>query len=114
MGFDEGGLDEIAAEFAATLNDFAALVANVVEGAKHGIDRCAIDEGTHESGFVEGVADADLLVGELQHGSELRCDAALEEEAAGGSAALPGGADCAKEYGAKGEIEVGIVHDDEA
>src|SRR5207249_1162869 len=71
-----------------------------------------IDGGSHLHGFVEAVADLQLLGAVHVALDEFAVDAFLHDDAAGGGATLAGGAEASPESAFNGEIEVGIVEDD--
>ena len=68
-----------------------------------------VDGRTHLDGFVEAVADFDLLGAGDEVIDKFAIHALLHDDAAGRGAALSGGAECAPEAAFNGEIEVGIV-----
>src|SRR5579864_1370645 len=114
MRFDERGLDETCAQFLASKNDLAALVSDAIERGTHGFYGPAIDERAHKSGFVERVTDRNLGVGGFQLFGHRPGDVAMKKQAPDAGAALAGGADCAEQHGPQREIEIGVVHHDNA
>jgi hypothetical protein len=116
-GLDEGGLDEAGSRGTgapAAIDDFASLGADAIKAVHHLVDGSLVDQRTHESVGVEGIADADLAVGGLEALNKGGGDGLLQEEAADGGAALAGGADGAEQDGAEGEVKVGVRGDDDA
>ena len=77
-----------------------------------GFNLAGIDLGAYLDGFVESVADFEFLCAVDEAGGELGGNSLLEQDAAGGGAALAGGAEGSPERAVEGEIEVGVVHDD--
>ena len=63
-------------------------------------------------GFVEAVADLELFGARDKLFGEFRGDSLLQQDAAGGRAALAGGAECAPQRAVEREIEIGVVEDD--
>ena len=63
-------------------------------------------------GLIESVADFELFGAGDKLLSELGRNSLLQQDAAGGCAALAGGAECAPERAVEGEVEVGVVEND--
>ena len=99
----------------AAVQDFAALLADASQPVHHVVDRAAVDQRAHQR--VLGRADRRCCTcpyARDQRLGDLRRDAALQEQAARGGAALAGGADGAEQDGAQHQVGVGVVHHDDA
>ena len=60
---------------------------------RRGLNLAGVDLRTNLDGFVEAVADFERFGAGDESGSEIRGDAFLQQDAAGGGAALAGGAE---------------------
>ncbi len=77
-----------------------------------GFDLGGVDLRADFDRFVEAVADFELFGAGDELRGELGGNSLLQQDAAGGGAALAGGAEGAPERAVEGEIEVGVVEDD--
>jgi hypothetical protein len=98
----------------ASVQDLAALFAYALQAVQHIFHGAAVDQRTHDCMLVERMSDAHLPVRADESFNDPGRDTALQEETPRGGAALPRGADGAKENGAQHEIGIGIVHHDDA
>src|SRR2546430_11656666 len=80
--------------------------------AEIGLELLLIDGGSHLHGFVQAVADLQLLRAVHVALDEFAVDAFLHDDATGGGATLAGGAEASPESAFDGEVEVGIVQND--
>ncbi len=71
-----------------------------------------VHERPHLDGFVETVADADLLRALDEHREKLLLDRRVEDQARGGRAPLARRSERTPERALEGEIEIGVRHDD--
>ena len=119
-GTDDGGLD-VDAIFAAfdgdarpADEDLAALGFGVGDGVIEAFATAGVDERADEGAVFERIADAgvDLLVGIDEARADIIGDAFVDDESAGGGAALACGAGSAEDDGGNGEGEVGVLIDD--
>ena len=82
--------------------------------ALHRFHGLPINQRTHQRLVVHRIADANVTVGGLQFARHFLRDSALQKEAPDAGAALAGRAHRAKQHRAQGQIEIGIVHYDDA
>ena len=75
-------------------------------------DLGGVDLRADFDGFVEAVADFELFGAGDEFLGELGGDSLLQQDAAGGGAALAGGSEGAPERAVEREIEVGVVEND--
>eukprot|EP00047_Mylnosiga_fluctuans_P013855 m.33831 g.33831 ORF g.33831 m.33831 type:complete len:546 (+) comp5145_c1_seq1:34-1671(+) len=96
-----------AGEDLTALGDCALDGGLVVLDGRLGVQRAAQDAG------MQGVADLDLLVRRKQTRRHLVVHRLVQDQAAGGGAALAGGADGSEEHGTDGHVNVRVVHDND-
>ena len=97
----------------ATAEDLPALGLHRVDGGQHGVHGCGVHQRTHEVLVLPGIANGGLAVEPQQPILEGLEDGLADDHAAGGGAALAGGADGAEVDGAQGDVQVPLLaHDD--
>ena len=69
-----------------------------------------VDDGADVRAGIQAIAQAEFLRRARPACSEILVDAAMDDDAAGGSAALAGGAEGAPEDALHRQIQVGVVH----
>src|ERR1017187_6494328 len=114
LGAHQRWLHIAALERFAAEEDLGALLAHAAEPVQHILHGAAVDQRSHDGPLVERMSDAHLPVGADQRFGDPPRDAALQEEAARGGAALSRRAHGAKQNGAQHQVGIGIVHHDDA
>src|SRR5580658_3530101 len=92
------------------LRPFSATDAHVLD---HRLQLLFVDAGAHLGGGVEAVADFHRFHARDKFLDEFAVHALLYSHAAGGRAALSGGAEAAPDRAFDGEVEIGIIHHDD-
>ncbi len=115
LRLDDGGFDKepLAVRPAAAAENLAPLLADGVESREVVVHRALVDQRAHEDAVLQRITDGDAGVGLDQTLDHLRCDALLQEEAPQAGAPLAGSPHRGKEDGAQGEVEIGVVRDDD-
>ena len=72
-----------------------------------------VDEGTDVVVLIKGIADAQLSIGALERVNHFVVNAAVDDEATGGRAALTAGAHSAKHRSRNDHLQIGIGLDDD-
>ena len=100
-------------EALAAADEARALLLGDLHVLEVGVELGLVHGGAHLHALVEAVAHLEGLGALGEHLDELVVDAPLDEAAARGGAALAGGAEGAPEHALDGQVEVGVVHDDD-
>jgi hypothetical protein len=113
---DDRRLHELRAEIrpaAAAGDDLPAFRLDLIDRREHVGHRVGGDERPHQRRRRRAGPRSHLLVGADQPVHQLAGDLLLDDDPAGRGAALPGGADGAEEDGARREVEVRVLGDDD-
>ena len=102
-----------AIEFLAAVKNLAAFAFHLLDGTLHILQRCLIDERTHQSFAIERVPDVDRFVSSEKPLAHFVSDRFMHDDAARRSASLAGGPDRAEEDRACCHVEDGRGCDDE-
>src|SRR5690606_11351132 len=97
---------------AATEHEFRLLLEADLDVALDLADGLGVDHRSHVGAGLAAVAELERLGAVDEHLEERVVDAVLQDEAAGGRAALPRGAEGAPEHAVEREVELGVVEDD--
>src|ERR1019366_6131574 len=96
----------------AAADEFSAFGFSDLDVFQVGLELILVHRRTHLDGLVETVADFDVLRTRHEVIDKLGVNAFLHDDAAGGGAALSGGAESAPESAFDGKVEVRIVEHD--
>ncbi len=96
----------------AAAEELRAFVQRDLDILGRGFDLIGVDLRADFDGLIEAVADLEFSGAGDELLREFGRDSLLQQDAAGGRAALAGGAESAPERAVEGEVEIGVVEND--